>query len=590
MSPRQLRITVDDFSTRDRACAVLKRIIDPVKPFYSPSGARLDIGSTSTWYENDTIPMEAFSRVLWGLTPFWAGGGRDADFERIVRDGLTAGTDPNHPDYWHPCHDYDQKFCEMASIAFGMLFAPAQVWDPLGDEAKRNLADWLNEINRHRCLSSNWTFFRIIANVALLKRGMPYDAAKLKAGVEFINSLYDRGGWYSDGANGDKDYYNPFVLVTFGVLYALFMADEDPDNARRFRERAYEFGRDYIHWFSPDGPAPAFGRSQTYRFAQVAFFSACAVAGIDVFPLPVLKGIIARHLADWLNRPIFDNAGVLTIGYGYPNLRMQESYNAPGSPYWGLEAFLFLALPADHEFWRVPAAPMPQLEPRHYSEATHTIVQRGSDGDVVLLTPGLVGADRRAHDIDKYSKFAYSSAFGFSVAHSMMNVRENAPDSMLAFRIDGFVYCKGVAELLRADSRGFAIRWSPCRGVRVETTVEATEHGHVRTHRIMSDVDCTAYDCGFAVNNDDLRRPTRAVGGLNARCDCDGLFCSAAALTDGPDDRDGADNADPQPKPLIIEADPNTNLVHPKTAIPAIEYVITAGKPVTVRTAFDYLP
>ena len=614
-SPRQLYgITAADFSTRERAVAVFKRIVDPLKPFYSPSGARLDIGSTGTWYEHDTVPIEAFSRVLWGLVPFWAGGGRDADFERIVRDGLTAGSDPTNPEYWHTCHDYDQKFCEMAAIGFGILLAPAQVWDPLSDAAKRNLADWLNEINRHKCLSSNWIFFRIIANVALRKRGMPYDAEKLNAGLEFINSLYDRGGWYSDGARGAKDYYNPFVLVTFGVLYAMVMSDEDPDNARRFRERARKFARDYVHWFSPDGPSPTFGRSMTYRFAQVGFFSACAAAGLDVLPLPVLKGIIARHLADWLNRPIFDNAGVLTIGYGYSNLHMQESYNAPGSPYWALEAFLFLALPADHEFWQVPAAPMPDLEPRYYSEATRMITQRGADGNVVLLTPGAISAGGQAgghahahtHAIDKYSKFAYSSAFGFSVAHNNFSVRECAPDSMLALCVDGFVYCKGLAELLRTDDRGYTIRWSPCRGVQVETTVEVSEHGHVRTHRIVSNVDCTAYDCGFAVNDDDLRHPSHAVDEdrLSARCDCDGLFCAVTALDGGAvaDDARTADNngdkdarveagaGAAQPKPLVIRADPNTNLIHPKTVIPAIEYSIHAGQPVTIHTAFDYLP
>ena len=102
---------------------------------------------------------------------------------------------------------------------------------------------------------------------------------------------------------------------------------------------ALAFGRDYIYWFSQDGSSFAYGRSMTYRFAQAAYFAVCALCGVEAFPLPVLKGILARHLVYWLNQPIFDNAGILTIGYAYPNLQMSESYNAPGSPYWALKAF-----------------------------------------------------------------------------------------------------------------------------------------------------------------------------------------------------------------------------------------------------------
>lgn len=84
-----------------------------------------------------------------------------------------------------------------------------------------------------------------------------------------------------------------------------------------------------------------------------------ALAGEEVLPWPVLKGILARHLAWWLNQPIYDNAGVLTIGYAYPNLQMSETYNAPGSPYWALKSFAFLALPDNHPFWAADCAPCP---------------------------------------------------------------------------------------------------------------------------------------------------------------------------------------------------------------------------------------
>lgn len=112
---RDRKFTLSDFQTRKDTERVLLNLLNPLKPFYGESGARVYVGETSAHYENDTIPMEAFARPLWGLVPFWTGGGSDPEFEELYRKGLEAGTDPAHPDYWHTCRDFDQKYCEMAA-------------------------------------------------------------------------------------------------------------------------------------------------------------------------------------------------------------------------------------------------------------------------------------------------------------------------------------------------------------------------------------------------------------------------------------------------------------------------------------------
>lgn len=94
------------------------------------------------------------------------------------------------------------------------------------------------------------------------------------------------------------------------------------ERCKRFIDRAMKFGKDFAYWFAEDGSAVPYGRSQTYRFAQASFYSACVMANIEPLPLGTMKGIIVRNLEYWLQKPIFDNAGVLTIGYGYPNLTM----------------------------------------------------------------------------------------------------------------------------------------------------------------------------------------------------------------------------------------------------------------------------
>lgn len=549
--------TIEDFSTRESTQRVLLEVLNPLKPYYSKSGARLYVGQTSAHYEDDTIPMEAFARPLWGLVPFWAGGGSDPEFEDIYRRGLEAGTDPKHPDYWHTCRDYDQKFCEMAAIAFGMLFCPQKVWEPLTDQGRDNLTEWLWEINRHECCACNWQFFSIITNVALYKAGRQYDRQHMEEGLELIDAYYDSGGWYKDGNGGEKDYYNPFVMVTYGMAYAKFMEQEDPQRCRRYLERALAFGKDYIYWFSEDGAAFAYGRSMTYRFAQAAYFSVCALCGVESFPLPVLKGILARHLVHWLNLPIFDNAGILSIGYAYPNLQMSESYNAPGSPYWAMKAFLFLALPAEHPFWQAPAAPLPVLEHKKYLKNANMIIQRGN-GNVVALVPGRTQADGHSHTIEKYSKFAYSSKYGFSIARSNVTLPECAPDSMLAFEAYGYFFVKNTIDAdYFIDENKIAYTWQPVRGIRVKTVIEPTKTGHIRTHQIVSELACRAYDCGFALPSD-------------------GSECCTVVSVQG----DGREE--------VLVPDPNTNLMCPKTKIPMVVYEIHPGEQVVV-TKVDYL-
>lgn len=569
------KFTESDFCTKQAAQQALLDVLDPLKSFYSESCARLYVGVTSTHYENDTIPMEAFARPLWGLVPFWAGGGRDERFEEIYRKGLAAGTDPEHPDYWHTCRDYDQKFCEMAAIAFGMLFCPDKVWDPLSDREKDNLTEWLWEINRHECCACNWQFFSIMTNVALYKAGRPYDKKRLEEGLECIDAYYDAGGWYNDGNGGDKDYYNPFVMVTYGMVYARFMEKEDPERCRRFRERALAFGKGYIYWFSEDGSSFAYGRSMTYRFAQIAYFSVCAMCGVEVFPLPVLKGLIVRHLVHWLNLPVWDNADILTIGYAYPNLQMSESYNAPGSPYWAMKAFMFLALPDGHPFWEAECAPLPELDAKKYLEHAGMVIQRGKE-NVISLIPGRLQADGHSHTVEKYSKFAYSSKFGFSIMRSNVTLAECAPDSMLAFEAYGYFFVKDVIEPeFNVSEERLSFSWSPIRGIHVDTVIEPTETGHVRTHRITSDIACTAYDCGFALSTDDRKPFERYEQGEESSVENGDGYCKVRSL-------EGSG------KGRVLIPDPNTNLMHPKTSIPMAVYQIRPGTQ-TIRTEIRYL-
>ena len=77
-----------------------------------------------------------------------------------------------------------------------------------------------------------------------------------------------------------------------------------------------------------------YGRSMTYRFAQSCFWSALALA--DAKPEGMawgeIKHLLLSNIRSWMQLPIFDRGGVLTVGYVYPNLCISEGYIAPVSP------------------------------------------------------------------------------------------------------------------------------------------------------------------------------------------------------------------------------------------------------------------
>ena len=543
--------------------ALLMEIIRPLLPYYTKEKAGIALGVTATTYEQRTIRLEAFSRVLWGLVPFWAGGGSDAEFEEIYRKGLTAGTNPENAEYWGGFHAFDQRFVEMAAMAYGLILAPDKIWEPLTEKEKDNLADWLYGINDYELPVCNWVLFAVLVNIALKKLGRKYDAGKLEKYLDGAGSFYLGDGWYQDGDSGQKDYYVSFAIHFYSLFYAKVMEAEDPERCRLYKERAALFAKQFIYWFDEKGMALPFGRSLTYRFSQVSFFSACLMAGVEPFDVGVMKGLIVRHFCDWMKRPIFDGNDILTIGYGYPNLIMGERYNGPGSPYWALKTFAILMLPDEHPFWTAEAKPLPELEEQKALPCADMLIHR-YDGHVTAFVPGKYSPAGHGQIPSKYGKFAYDTQFAFSVAKSAWEVHETAPDSMLAFYINGYVYVRRICEEFRVSETEVCSRWIPYEGIQVESRIIPTKDGHIRKHVIISDRECEAYDCGFAVEID-VEGEKQVQDGKMAKVENHYSVC-AVETTCG------------EGEGIIISADPNTNLLHPMTRIPAVRYPVHVGK------------
>lgn len=170
----------------------------------------------------------------------------------------------------------------------------------INDEEKNNLVRWLDKINHRKISDSNWRFFNVMVNVSLISLKREHNKEAMDQMLKSLDSYYIDNGWYADGYSDRIDYYIPMAFHYYSLIYAKVMEKEDPIRSKMYKDRAVEFSKEFIYWFSEDGSAIPFGRSLTYRFAEGAFWGALAFADVEALPWGVIKGIYFRHLRWWL--------------------------------------------------------------------------------------------------------------------------------------------------------------------------------------------------------------------------------------------------------------------------------------------------
>ncbi|MBO3748428.1 DUF2264 domain-containing protein [Streptosporangiaceae bacterium NEAU-GS5] len=534
--------------------AILARMLaEPLAPHFSPGRARLRLGANTAHYPDAAAELEAFARPLWGLAPLAAGGGAFAHWD-LWREGLANGTDPAHEEFWGEAGDRDQRLVETAAIGLGLALAPDVLWDPLTGKQRDDVAAWLRHALTARPVDNNWLFFPVMVGLGLDRVGVAYDRAPNIARLERLESFALGRGWYADGPTPQRDYYVPFAMHFYGLIYAAL--GQDPARAERLRARAAAFALDFRHWFASDGAAVPYGRSMTYRFAQGAFWGALAFAGVEALPWGEVKGQLMRHLRWWTRRPILDREGLLTLGYGYAQPAMTEQYNAPGSPYWAMKALLPLALPAEHPLWAAAeedGPPLPEVSAQ--PEAGVALMRCEQGRQVVLLSAGQHYTWVRS-GAAKYAKFAYSSHFGFSVPGGGYGLDQEALDSTLALSEDG-VHWRPCEVPVEGEVCGELLRltWAPWPDVTVETWLLAVPPWHVRVHRLTTARPLRSAEGGFAVDRDPPA--VRKAGKRRARIASSAGTCVIEDLAGG---REAG----------LVDAHPGTNLMAPRTVIPTL--------------------
>ncbi|KAK0754784.1 hypothetical protein B0T18DRAFT_425122 [Schizothecium vesticola] len=602
--------------TRASVQTLLTTLLDPLEPFFSPARARVRVpGATAVRFDQTASEIEGFCRPLWGLACLLAGGGEYRGTQWWV-DGLRAGTNEEGDEYWGWPRDNDQRMVEMCPLGFALAVAPG-VWEGLGEEGRRGVERWLgNSVNGKDMPNTNWLWFRVFANLGLKKNGGKFSQERLDADVEHLETFYRGDGWSNDGPEGihQMDYYSSSFAIHFlQLLYAKLAGEDDPERAAEFKKRAQMAALDLAHYYDEEGRSIPFGRSVGYRFAMVSFWGALAYADVEL-PAPLtwgmVKGIVMRHLRWWQTQhDIWSPAGTLTIGYSYPNMYMAENYNSPGSPYWACLAFICLAVPETHPFWTSEEEShwgvIPQV--KALKHPGHIMSNLG--GHCMLLSSGQACSYPMKGTHAKYGAFAYSSAFAYSVPPGLFTLEQYALASQLGLSDDDGDYWKtrrlSDSQLVTRGDGDAATpvllsRWSPFVDVHVTTYLvppaPETPNWHLRAHRIeAAGREVQTADGSFAIcseraadgrpldmydaargegtfprlmGNYDTSTPEAWAGGA------EGAFAVSKGAVGIRALEGGARRA------MLVNADPNSNLVEGRTTIPTLQGTVRKGETV----------
>ncbi|MRS14820.1 DUF2264 domain-containing protein [Enterobacteriaceae bacterium RIT691] len=497
MQPKN--ITFDNpLRSRSDLTQWVNELLNAVTPFFKANDSGVDLANFTTHYGQRIANMEAFSRLLWGVTPLLAGGQEPEQLSLYIQ-AIKNGVDPAHPEYWGEMGHSDQRVVEMA--AYGMLLALAH--KPLlahfSEQEKHQLYQWLKQSETATIPDNNWHFFPILVQVGFYHSGMPVNHQALERHFTAMENYWLGDGWYSDGPDRPRDYYISMGFHFYGLIYSRLMKEVDPQRCATLRERARVFAHDFIHFFADNGSAVPFGRSLTYRFAQAAFWSAAAFAGLDVYSPGVQKGIVLRHLRWWMQQQPFDRDGVLSVGYSYPNLVMAEDYNAPGSPYWALKTVLVLALADNHAFWQAEEENLPPRQSPHaIPRAAQILIHQPEH--LWMLTAGQWERNNFVNTEAKYCKFAYSTRYAFNVERGRFGLPHASPDSMLLLS-EKDNYWRGRRHCLQVITLPDSIysRWQPWQDVTVDSWLVALGNWQVRVHHLSTARELDTSEGGFSL-------------------------------------------------------------------------------------------
>ena len=432
--------------TRDHWLEMFADLIVPIVDNASAGRARQVIPGPRSHHGRVADELEGFTRSFIMAGP-WLSASESGvvdsvdgkrDVAAFYHEGILAGTDPRHPEYWGDIVDYAQHLVEMACLAWSLYLSRRWTWDTYTEAEKRRVADYLFQCTGVAYHRNNWLLFNVVTNAVLKRLDMPYSQQQLDENIEACEHMYIGSGWYRDGNVNRIDFYNAWAFHYYYLIWTILDGESKPEVAARHRGRVAELARQMPYFVAGDGSAPVFGRSMIYRFGYLAPLVLGAHLGAVDVPAGLVRSVCNATMRFFADRPIVTDKGFLGMGYIAPNESILEHYSCGGSPYWSAKVFNAFLMAPDHPFWTAREEELP-IRRGDYAvpidDAGLVLVGSRDDGHVQIIN------QKSYHDKSeynaKYTNFAYSSLFPYESRPVHGSI---APDNALQFSDDGILF------------------------------------------------------------------------------------------------------------------------------------------------------
>lgn len=473
----------------------LKTIIEPIVGCYSEIGS---FGNHDSCHGTSISWFELFCRSAYGVISYTKASGDNHYLDCFIKTLLKVVEEKQYSHF----HDYDQKAVEFVPVATLLLLFRDVTWDMFTKEQKESVERYLLNINRVELCNNNWMLFRILVCSILQELTNKDYSEIINIDWKAIDDYYQGDGWYRDGKEGPKDYYNAFGFHFYSLLY--YYLFKDNKRGEIIKERAILFAKDFFLFYDNEGRSIPFGRSLIYRYAPLSFWSMMLVNGLlNKEDESRAALIITNNYSWWKKQNIYDQQEFQNLGYAYPNRYMLESYNSSGSVYWSLKFFTVLLCDESAQIWK-EMREMIASNKGTYIIANGDISIRITDQGNIAFINSYNGSGQ-TQDFAKYMHFAYHSATGFNINKCNTNFVQLSDDSSLIFDIDGRKQMRSSNSYYSiTNSRIQTFMWNVGDIIDVVSSVVSLEDYYIRIHIIRSKKVCSCYETGFAIKKNDV--------------------------------------------------------------------------------------
>jgi len=307
--------------------------------------------------------LECFSRIFSGISPWLVLEKINDDYEYnkqqlIMSYILTCFENLfQYLDEKMNLFIYDQSIVESAFICYGFIISKNKIWKKLTDNSKNKLISLFKKVRflfKENHKNNNWYLFHGIIESFFKIINIDYDNNFVQKMIINVNSWYCGDGFYSDGPSKFKmDYYNSYVIQPFYIEVLKIFKSELVDIAIVRSLRFSEFLERII---GEDGTFPPLGRSIVYRFGVFHLLSYCiynkTISNDHCYGQ--LRYALTKVLNKIINKDIFNDNGILELGFNSKQENISDNYSNTGSCYLTVLGFLPLGLNESDIFWLEP--------------------------------------------------------------------------------------------------------------------------------------------------------------------------------------------------------------------------------------------